>query len=61
MSENNYQITIEGSFQRSRRLDTDELDAGYVLLGTGRQALEIMAGNILGSAQSAFTWTGPYA
>lgn len=60
MSENNYQITIKGSFQRSRRLDTDELDAGYVLLGTGRQALEIMAGNILGSAQSAFTWTGPY-
>ncbi len=60
MNQNNYQITIEGSFQRSRRLDTDNLDTGYVLLGTGRQALEIMAGNIVESAQRAFTWTGPY-
>lgn len=60
MSENNYRITIGGSFLRSRRLDTDKLDAGYVLLGTGRQALEVMASNISESRQRAFTWTGPY-
>ena len=57
---NNFGIVLKGSFQRSRRLDTDMLDAGYVLLGTGRQALHIMAENIAKSRQRAFTWTGPY-
>ena len=57
---NRLNIVLNGQFQRSKRLDTDELDAGYVLLGTGRQALQIMGANIAHSNQRAFTWTGPY-
>lgn len=51
---------ISGTFQRSKRLDSDSVDEGYVLLGTARQALDTMAENLLHSKQRAFTWTGPY-
>lgn len=57
---NRLNIVLNGQFQRSKRLDADELDAGYVLLGTGRQALQTMGSNIARSNQRAFTWTGPY-
>lgn len=60
MQENNFNILINGYFQRSRRLDSDQLDEGYVLLPTARQALDVMAANIAESSQRAFTWTGPY-
>ena len=60
MTHNRFNVSINGQFQRSKRLDSDKLDDGYVLLGTGRQALEIMASNIVESPQRAFTWTGPY-
>lgn len=57
---NRLNIALNSQFQRSKRLDTDQLDFGYVLLGTGRQALQIMGSNIVYSNQRAFTWTGPY-
>ena len=57
---NRLNIALNSQFQRSKRLDTDQLDFGYVLLGTGRQALQIMGSNIVHSNQRAFTWTGPY-
>jgi len=60
MMQNRLNVGINGQFQRSKRLDADKLDDGYVLLGTGRQALEVMARNIAESSQRAFTWTGPY-
>lgn len=58
----NHQIktVISGTFQRSKRLDSDNVDEGYILLGTARQALDTMAENLLHSKQRAFTWTGPY-
>ncbi len=57
---NRLNIVLNSQFQRSKRLDTDQLDVGYVLLGTGRQALQIMGSNIAQGNQRAFTWTGPY-
>lgn len=57
---NRFNIVLNGQFQRSKRLDTDQLDSDYVLLGTGRQALQTMGNNIVHSKQRAFTWTGPY-
>lgn len=60
MTKNRFQVCINGQFQRSKRLDADTFDAGYVLLGTARQALEIMSRNIETGSQRAFTWTGSY-
>lgn len=60
MMKNRFQVCINGQFQRSKRLDADTFDAGYVLLGTARQALEIMSRNIETGSQRAFTWTGSY-
>lgn len=57
-------ITVERTFQRSMRLDTDLGDleslAGYVAQGTSQNALSVMAQHINDSTQRAFTWTGPY-
>lgn len=57
-------VSVERSFQRAMRLDRDlesqEGLSGYIAQGTGRRALETMAGHLLQSRQRAFTWTGPY-
>lgn len=60
MLNNQMQTEICANFQRSKRLDSDTVDDGYVLTGTACQALQTMAENLLHSKQRAFTWTGPY-
>ncbi len=60
MQDNNFHIALNGNFQRSRRVDSDKLDDGYVVLPTAKHALETMALNIAEGTQRAFTWTGPY-
>lgn len=57
---NTMKTEISGNFLRSKRIDSDSVDDGYVLLGTGQQALDVMAENLLHGNQRAFTWTGPY-
>lgn len=57
-------VQIARHYRRSVRIDTDigrddALD-GYVLTDTAREALSIMARQINGSTDRAFTWTGPY-
>ncbi len=57
-------VKIVRHYQRSVRLDSDlgRKDAldGYVLTATSREAISVMARQIAGSNQRAFTWTGPY-
>jgi hypothetical protein len=57
-------IRIAQHYRRSIRLDSDlgRADAldGYVCHGTARTVLENMARQVSGSAQRAFTWTGPF-
>lgn len=57
-------IHIAQHYRRSIRLDTDlgRYDAldGYVCHGTAKSVLENMARQVSGSAQRAFTWTGPF-
>jgi hypothetical protein len=57
-------VQIARHYRRSVRIDadigrSDALD-GYVLTDTAREALTIMARQINGSTDRAFTWTGPY-
>jgi len=57
-------VQIARHYRRSVRIDADigrddALD-GYVLTDTAREALSIMARQINGSTDRAFTWTGPY-
>lgn len=57
-------VKIVRQYQRSIRIDADlgRQDAldGYVLTATSREAISVMARQIAGSNQRAFTWTGPY-
>jgi hypothetical protein len=57
-------VQIARHYRRSVRIDADigRADAldGYVLTDTAREALSIMARQINGSTDRAFTWTGPY-
>ena len=59
-----HHISIAQHYRRSIRLDTDlgrhdALD-GYVCHGTAKSVIENMARQVSGSAQRAFTWTGPF-
>ena len=57
-------VQIARHYRRSVRIDADmgrsEALDGYVLTYTAREALSIMARQINGSTDRAFTWTGPY-
>jgi hypothetical protein len=57
-------VQIARHYRRSVRIDADmgrsEALDGYVLTDTAREALSIMARQIKGSTDRAFTWTGPY-
>lgn len=57
-------VQIARYYRRSVRIDADigrdEALDGYVLTDTAREALSIMARQINGSTDRAFTWTGPY-
>ncbi|MGE8303373.1 MAG: ATP-binding protein [Pseudomonas kermanshahensis] len=57
-------VKIVRHYQRSVRLDSDlgRQDAleGYVLTATSREAISVIARQIAGSNQRAFTWTGPF-
>ncbi|QYN03627.1 ATP-binding protein [Pseudomonas protegens] len=57
-------VKIVRHYRRSVRIDADigrpdALD-GYLLTDTAKEALSVMARQIAGSNQRAFTWTGPY-
>lgn len=64
LEESDDAVKIVRHYQRSVRLDSDlgRQDAldGYVLTATSREAISVMARQIAGSNQRAFTWTGPY-
>lgn len=64
LEESDGAVKIVRHYQRSVRLDSDlgRQDAldGYVLTATSREAISVMARQIAGSNQRAFTWTGPY-
>jgi len=57
-------VSISRKFLRSIQIEDDfgreDALAGYVCQGTARALLESMSGQIIGTAQRAFTWTGPY-
>lgn len=57
-------VKIVRHYRRSVRIDadigrSDALD-GYVLTETAKEALSVIARQIAGTNQRAFTWTGPY-
>ncbi|WP_194715672.1 ATP-binding protein [Noviherbaspirillum soli] len=57
-------VQISRHYRRSVRVDADigrmDVLEGYVLTDTAREALSVMARQINGSTDRAFTWTGPY-
>ena len=57
-------VSISRKFLRSIQIEDDfgreDALTGYVCQGTARALLESMSGQIIDTAQRAFTWTGPY-